>query len=89
MLPLTGGAKPTAILRTPSDEAAGQFSPDVHWIAYQSNESGRTEVYVRAFPEGGTWQISTAGGSWPRWRRDGKELYFISPDGQLMAAPMM
>ena len=88
VLPLTGDAKPTAVVRTPSDEAAGQFSPDVRWIAYQSNESGRTEVYVRAFPDGGTWQISTTGGYWPRWRRDGKELYFISPDGQLMAAPI-
>jgi hypothetical protein len=67
-------------------------------VAYTSNESGRYEVYVRPFlaangsPAQGTasaqWQISTAGGIWQRWRPDGKELYYIAPDGRMMAAPI-
>jgi serine/threonine-protein kinase len=59
-------------------------------VAYQSNESGRPEIYVRPFPgPGGQWQVSTAGGIAPRWRPDGKELYYISPDSTLMAAPIL
>jgi len=74
-------------LQTEFDERCGQFSPDGRWVAYQSNESGRTEVYVRPFPgQGAQWQISTAGGSWPRWKSDGQELYYLSPDSQMMAA---
>ena len=65
------------------------FSPDGRWVAYQSDESGRYEIYVRAFPgPGGQWQISTAGGIQPRWRPGGRELYYIAPDGTLMAAPV-
>ena len=57
------------------------------WIAYQSNESGRAEVYVAPFPgKGGKRQVSTAGGTFPRWRRDGRELFYIAPGGRLMAA---
>jgi hypothetical protein len=68
-------------------EVNGQFSPDGRWVAYQSSESGRYEVYVVPFPAGsGKWQISTDGGFWPRWRRDGKELFFVTIDGQMMAA---
>jgi hypothetical protein len=57
-------------------------------VAYQSNESGLYEIYVRPFPAttGGQWQISTAGGIQARWRRDGKELYYIAPDGHLMVS---
>jgi len=63
------------------------FSPDGRWVAYQSNESGRLEVYVRPFPgPGGQWQISTRGGIQPRWSTNGKELYYIAVDGTLMAA---
>ena len=59
------------------------------WIAYGSPESGRNEVYVRSFPTpGGKYQISRDGGDWPRWRRDGKELFFYSGDGQLTAVPV-
>jgi Tol biopolymer transport system component len=77
---------PEAVLDTSADEIQGQFSPDVHWIAYTSNESGSAEVYVRRFPAaGGKWQISTRGGAQPRWRRDGKELFYLAPDGKLMA----
>ena len=69
----------------------GAFSPDGHWIGYFSDESGRFEVYVRSFTEGGAgvkpgkWQVSTTGGLYPRWRRDGKELFFNGLDGKLMA----
>ena len=70
-------------------QADSRFSPDGRWIAYDSNESGRTEVYVRPFPAGsGTWQVSTAGGALPNWRRDGKELFYMSPDFKLMAVPV-
>ena len=65
----------------------GQFSPDGKWVAYSSNESGRWEVYVSSFPApGGNWKISSAGGSEPRWRSDGKELFYLASDGKLMAA---
>ena len=64
----------------------GEFSPDVRWIAYTSNESGSPEVYVRAFPDAGArWQVSVRGGAQPRWRRDGKELFYLALDGRLMA----
>ena len=67
-------------------ETAGDFSPDGRWIAYFSNESGRFEVYVQPFPgPGGRWQVSNAGGETPRWRSDGRELYYIAPGGRLMA----
>jgi serine/threonine protein kinase/Tol biopolymer transport system component len=88
-LPLMGERKPFPVVRTPFEEAAGQFSPDGRWVAYQSNESGRTEIYVRPFPgPAGQWQVSTAGGSQPRWRPDGKELFYVAPDARLMAVPM-
>jgi eukaryotic-like serine/threonine-protein kinase len=86
--PLSGDPKPMPFLQTPFNEAIGQFSPDGRWIAYQSNESGRQEVYVAPFPgPGGKWQVSTAGGVGQRWRRDGKELFYVSnADNKLMAA---
>jgi len=66
-----------------------RFSPDGRWLAYESDESGRSEVYVRPFPgPGGRWQISTAGGGQPHWRRDGKELTFLTPENKLMAVPI-
>jgi hypothetical protein len=67
-----------------SVSGAGQFSPDGRWVAYQSDESGQFHIYVRAFPSGGKWQVSTDGGFKPRWRQDGRELYYISPDRKLM-----
>jgi Tol biopolymer transport system component len=86
VLPLTGDRKPIPFLTTPSNEQQGVFSPDGKWVAYQSNESGRFDVYVRAFPlPGGQWQVSTGGGTSPRWRADGKELYYVAPDAKLMA----
>jgi Tol biopolymer transport system component len=87
VLPLTGDRKPFAFLNASFDERLGQFSPDGRWVAYGSNESGRQEIYVRPFPKADAqWQVSTGGGIWPRWRPDGKELYYIAPDGTLMAA---
>jgi len=81
-----GNGKPYPFLTTPFSEQFGMFSPDGKWVAYQSNESGRFEIYVRPFPgPGGVWQISTRGGAFPRWRADGKELNYLAPDNQLMA----
>jgi hypothetical protein len=89
VLPLFGKREPFPFLRTEANETAGVFSPDGRWIAYISDESGRYEVYVESFPErGGKRQISTSGGSGPRWRGDGKELYYQTPDGKLMATPV-
>ena len=86
-LPLAGDPKPWSFLNSTFSERTGAFSPDGHWVAYQSDESGRVEIYVRPFPgPGGQWQVSTAGGKAPRWRPDGTELYYIAPDSRLMAA---
>ena len=78
---------PSLFLQTDANEVWGQFSPDGRWVAYQSNENGRYEIYVRPFPTGSqSFPISTGGGVYPRWSRDGKELYFIAPDAKLMVA---
>jgi eukaryotic-like serine/threonine-protein kinase len=67
----------------------GQFSPDGKWVAYGSNESGKWEIYVTSFPvPQGKWQVSTGGGEQPRWRRDGKELFYLFLDNKMMAAPV-
>ena len=70
-------------------ERGGQFSPNVRWIAYDSNESERNEIYIRPFPnaDDGRWRVSTKGGSWVRWSRDGRELYYLTPEGTLMVVP--
>jgi serine/threonine protein kinase len=87
VLPLSGDRKPFPFLNTQFNEAQGQFSPDGRWIAYRSDESGRGEVYVAPFPgSGGKWQISTGGGIYPRWRRDGTEILYFAPDYRLMSA---
>ena len=66
-----------------------QFSPDGRWIAYSSNETGKMEIYVANFLSGnGKWQVSSGGGQEPRWRQDGKELFYLSPDGKMMAVPL-
>ena len=81
------GRKPVPLLQTPFLETNGRFSPDGRWIAYSSNESGRNEIYVApASGQAGKWQVSTAGGGFPRWRRDVKELFYLAPDNKLMAA---
>ena len=87
IVPRFGERKPYAYLQGSFNVGQGQFSPDGHWIAYSSDESGRAEVYVTPFPGGGSkWQISAAGGTSPRWRRDGKELFYLAADSELMAA---
>jgi Tol biopolymer transport system component len=86
VLPLFGDQKPFPFLLTEFNEGWARFSPDGKWIAYSSNESGPWQVYVRSFPgSGGQWMISTDGGAQPQWRRDGKELFYISADRKLMA----
>lgn len=76
-------------LKAPSVIMNAQFSPDGKWVAYASNETGKWEVYVTSFPAArGKWQISTASGEQPRWRGDGKELFFLSSDGKMMATPV-
>jgi Tol biopolymer transport system component/predicted Ser/Thr protein kinase len=78
--------KPAPFLRSEFNERLGQLSPDSHWMAYTSDESGRREVYVRPFPAAeGQWKISLAGGDQPRWRGDGKELFFVGADRMMMA----
>jgi eukaryotic-like serine/threonine-protein kinase len=86
VLPLSGEQKPSPFLRTESVEFQGRFSPDGKWVAYTSNESGTWQVYVRSFPDqGGKWQVSTESGAQPQWRRDGRELFYVSLDRKLMA----
>ena len=77
---------PTRFAATSAEERTGRLSPDSRWIAYVSNESQRTEVYVQPFPPtGAKWQVSTGGGEQPQWRQDGRELYYVTPDKKLMA----
>jgi len=86
-LPLSGESKPTAVVQSEFGEMYGQFSPDGRWVAYASTESGRAEIYVVPFPgPGGKWQVSNTGGSFPRWRPDGKEIFFLDPESNLKAA---
>jgi Tol biopolymer transport system component len=99
VVPMVGDNTPSVVLKTPFRETRGTFSPDGRWVAYQSNESGRHEIYVRPFvppgaagttegTAGGQWQVSTAGGIMPVWRPDGKELYYLNPAGAMTAAPI-
>jgi eukaryotic-like serine/threonine-protein kinase len=79
IVPLEGDRKPREFVETGSLHGAARFSPDGHWIAYSSDESGRAEVYVQPFPgPGGKWQISTEGGNWPVWARSGRELFYLN-----------
>ena len=83
IMPMMGDRKPTPYLQTPFNEVNGQFSPDGHFVAYESDASGAQEIYVQPFPNpaGGKWMISKNGGILPRWRRDGKELFFLDRTG--------
>ena len=94
VLPLQSDRKPIPFLSTEFNESSGQFSPEGHWIAYTSDESGRDEIYVRDFSSGSAqgswdaaskWLISKGGGTDPRWRADGKELFYVASDGKLMS----
>ena len=85
-LPLSGEGKPFPIVQDALDERAPTVSPDGKWLAYQSNESGRPEIYITAFPASGAkWQVSSNGGITPKWRRDGKELFFLDPLDYIVA----
>jgi Tol biopolymer transport system component len=86
---VAGGRKAVAFATGGSSSANSRFSPDGNWLAYDSDESGRAEVYVQAFPgPGGKWQISAAGGTNPRWRGDGREIFYLSLDNKIMAVPV-
>jgi Tol biopolymer transport system component len=86
---LEGERKPFPVVRTNFDERDGQFSLDGEWIAYESNESGQYEIYVQPFPgPGGKVRVSRNGGAQVRWRRDGRELFYIGLDTRLMAVPI-
>jgi len=89
LLPLDGDRQPVKYLDGPGQERQAQFSPDGKWLAYSSDETGQTEVYVQPIPATGSpQQISPAGGSAPRWLNNGRELYYLSVDGQLVAVPI-
>ena len=86
-LSMPGDRPPEVFLSSKHSEMNGIFSPDGRWVAYQSNASGRYEIVVRPYPNKEPAQtISHDGGKYPRWRGDGKELFFVSPDGTMMAA---
>jgi Tol biopolymer transport system component len=104
VLPMSGEHKPRPFVLTNFNARFAQFSPDGRWVAYSSDETGRYETYVRPFvpatdPTAGSssepsrvsgqWQVSTAGGIFPRWRSDGKELYYVAPDGRIMAVAVI
>jgi Tol biopolymer transport system component/predicted Ser/Thr protein kinase len=86
VFPLFGDRKPFPYLQTEFNERFAKLSPNGQWLAYQSDESRRYETYVQTFPKpGGKWQVSTNGGERPVWSRDGKELFYLSADGKMMA----
>ena len=85
----TDPAPARVLLQTPFNERYAGFSPDGRWVAYMATESGRPEIYVQELAGGGgKWQVSVSGGVFPRWRADGKELFFQAPDQTIMAVPI-
>jgi Tol biopolymer transport system component len=88
-LQLGSDAKPTPIIQTDADERVARLSPDGRWLAFVSNNSGTSEVYIQPFPgPGRRLQVSAKGGDQPHWRPDGAEFYYLAPDGKLMATPI-
>jgi Tol biopolymer transport system component len=87
LLPLFGERKPAPLLETGFDKFQARVSPNSNLIAYSTNESGTYQIVVQTFPDasGGKWQISASGGVEPKWRRDGRELYYLGLDGKLMS----
>ena len=86
ILAMSGDRKPFPFLQTGANEFSAQFSPDNQWIAYVSDESATNQVYIAPFPTVvGKWQVSRNGGTEPRWRGDGKEIFFLSPENKLMS----
>ena len=96
VLPMAGDRRSSVFLKTPFAERWGTFSPDGGWVAYHSNESGQHEIYLRPFDPSGVLgkaaaaqrQVSTGGGVYPVWRRDGRELHYLDPEGTMMAVPI-
>ena len=84
-MPLDGTGEPIPVAVTRFSERWAQFSPDGRWVAYTSDESGPREIYVTRFRGEGRWQVSSAGGSYPRWSSDGRELYFYTPNNKISA----
>jgi Tol biopolymer transport system component len=92
-VPVDGDRKPFSVVRTKFNERLAQFSPDGQWIAYESDESGRYEIYVQPFTSvgangAGKVPVSTGGGAQPRWRHDGKALFYVAPDDRMMETPI-
>ena len=86
LMPMSDAPQPVAFLQTPFHERGGNLSPNGRWMAYASDESGEFQVYVQPVPPTGTrYLISTEGGRGPRWRGDGGELYYVTPENELMA----
>jgi Tol biopolymer transport system component len=90
MLSMEGERRIEPLIHTPFRERNAEISPDGRWIAYQSNESGGDQVYVRPFPavDSGRWQVSATGGQKPFWARNGRELFYTANDGSLMSVPI-
>jgi Tol biopolymer transport system component len=89
LVPASGGA-PTTFLTVKESVSSGQISPDGKLVSYASNETGAWEIYVTTFPDAvGRWQVSRGGGTEPRWRGDGKEIFYIGPTGMMMAVPVI
>jgi len=89
VLPLSGTQKPIPYMQTTFNETGARFSPDDRWVAYESNESSRTEIYIAPFPETGAKRLVSTGGAavgTARWRSDGRELFYVTPELMLMAA---
>jgi Tol biopolymer transport system component len=84
-VPRFGDPAPVALVQSEFQEIQGQPSPDGRWLAYVSNESGRYEVYVRSLTGEGKWPVSTTSGLEPKWRRDGKEIFYLAADRSLMS----
>jgi Tol biopolymer transport system component len=85
VLPLFGDGKPYLYVNTEFAESRPRLSPDGHWLAYQSNQTGNNEIYVESFPQKGLkWPVSTNGGQMPRWSQDSRELYYYTPSDQIM-----
>jgi serine/threonine-protein kinase len=87
---LTSGKQVEPLIDAPEDVLAAQISPNGRYIAYQSNESGRFEVYVKPYPSvtGGRWQVSSDGGTYPAWSRSGNELFFLDGASVMTAVPI-
>jgi serine/threonine-protein kinase len=90
MLSMEGERRIEPLIHTPFRERNAEISSDGRWIAYQSNESGGDQIYVRPFPavDSGRWQVSTTGGQKPFWARNGRELFYTANDGSLMSVPI-